>query len=109
MTTAMRIWRSRWWREGERRANPSTSESPAVHFVFDESRATFDPVAVVARQKRVDRVDSDVNDAVGVTMACFGDEGVLMVADGFDRVLDLVLEIGLQRLARESKLAADLC
>jgi hypothetical protein len=54
-------------------------------------------------------VDSDANDAVGVTMACFGDEGVLMVADGFDRVLDLVLEIGLQRLARESKLAADLC
>jgi hypothetical protein len=41
-------------------------------------------------------------------MTCFGDEGVLMVADVFARVLDLVLEIDLQRPARESKLAAHL-
>jgi hypothetical protein len=87
---------------------PFQDLQPAI-FVLDESRAAFDPAAVIAVQNCVDRVNFGANDATDVAPACFGDEGVLMVADRVDRVLDLVLAIGLQRLVRKSKLAAAVC
>jgi hypothetical protein len=76
---------------------PLQDLQPAVT-MFGKSRAPFNPIAIVAVQTPVDRADfraMDVaaDDAVGVAPACFGNERVFVVADGLDRILDLVLEI----------------
>ena len=80
--------------------------------VFDERRAAFDPVAVVAVEDAVDGphlggVDVAADDAVGAQPSRLGDDGGLEAADVFDRLLDLVLEVGRQRPVAEPQLAAD--
>jgi hypothetical protein len=65
--------------------------------ILDQPGAAFHPVAVVAVQHAVEVADLGVMDmaadhAIDAALARFLGYGLLVVADIFDRVLDLVLE-----------------
>ncbi len=80
--------------------------------MLDQGRAAFDPVAVVAVEDALDRahlggVNVAAHHAVGAPPSRLGDDGGLEAADVFDRLLDLVLEVGRQRPVAEPQLAPD--
>jgi len=70
--------------------------------ILDQRRAALDPVAVVAIEDAVDGADLGVMDVsahhtIDAATACFARDGLLVVVDELDGVLDLVFEIGRQR------------
>lgn len=66
--------------------------------MLDQRGAAFDPVAIIAVDDAIDCTDvggMDVaaDNAIGAPALGLGDNGNLIVADVFDRVLDLVFDV----------------
>jgi hypothetical protein len=79
--------------------------------MFDQSRAAFDPVAIVAVEDAVDRpdfggVDMATDDAVGAAAASFAHDSLLEIRDELHGALDLALEVCRERPVRHAEGAA---
>ena len=76
--------------------------------IFNQSRATFNPIAAVQILHPVDQlhlraVDMAADDAIGLLAACHGGQGILVFGDIFHGGLGFGFQVGRQRPITETK------